>query len=140
MNRLLTDGMNVPSLERQLGLTFGKEFVFPFADEAIVETVFSFEPLERYTFGHLTKPLLKLALKSQASLGVINKPKGYSSIFNQDVISWMRDGSLSELVHEIDRPSFMSTNDFQSVIEEPDWFTWNLLTLDLFKKYGLSAS
>jgi hypothetical protein len=81
-----------------------------------------------------------LALESQGSLGVINKPKGYSSIFNQDVIPWMRDGSLCELVREIDRPPFMSSEDFQSVIEEPDWYTWNLLTLDLFEKYGLPKS
>jgi asparagine synthetase B (glutamine-hydrolysing) len=140
MNEILTDGMNVPSLERQLGLASEREFVFPFGDDAIVETVFSFEPLERYTFGHRTKPLLKLALESQGSLGVINKPKGYSSIFNQDVIPWMRDGSLCELVREIDRPPFMSSEDFQSVIEEPDWYTWNLLTLDLFEKYGLPKS
>jgi hypothetical protein len=49
----------------------------------------------------------------------------------------MRSGDLRELVQEIKRPGFMEPGDFKQKIENPDWFTWNLLTLDLFQKLVL---
>jgi hypothetical protein len=58
----------------------------------------------------------------------------------QELFVAMRDGELSEMVHEIERPGFLSQDDFQMKIEDPDWFTWNLLNLDLFKKYVLNGS
>ena len=35
---------------------------------------------------------------------------------------------------DIERPGFMQQADFERKLEKPDWFTWNLLTLDVFKK------
>ena len=42
-----------------------------------------------------------------------------------------------DMVQDIRRPAFMEQNDFQRKIEHPDWFTWNLLTMDLFNKHVL---
>jgi hypothetical protein len=78
-----------------------------------------------------------MALESQIPTSVTRKQKGNSSAFVQAIIPWMREGSLRPLVQEIDRPGYISQSDFQKVLDEPDWFTWNLLTLDLFIKYGL---
>ena len=134
---LLSHGMNIPSLTRQLGLFFGREILFPFSDDALLEAANSFKPFDRYTYDHRVKPLMKLALESQVSMSVTRKPKGYSSAFEQTIIPWMREGSLRPLVQEIDRPGYISKTDFQKVLNDPGWFTWNQLTLDLFKKYGL---
>jgi asparagine synthetase B (glutamine-hydrolysing) len=134
---LLQDGMCTPGLERQLGLFCGQEMWFPFSDDALVEAVLSFEPIDRYSHDHRVKPLMRMALESRIPTSVTRKQKGNSSAFVQAIIPWMREGSLRPLVQEIDRPGYISQSDFQKVLDEPDWFTWNLLTLDLFIKYGL---
>lgn len=134
---LLQDGMSTPPLERQLGLYCGREMWFPFTDDKLVEAVYSFEPLDRYAHDYRVKPLMRMALESQIPTSVTRKPKGNSSAFEQAVVPWMREGSLRPLVQEIERPGYMSQAGFQAVLDSPDWFTWNLLTLDLFQKYGL---
>lgn len=134
---LLQDGMSTPSLERQLGLFCGREMWFPFTDDALIEAVFSFEPIDRYSHDHRVKPLMRMALESQVPASVTRKPKGNSSAFEQAVIPWMKAGSLRPLVQDIDRPGYISQADFQNALDEPDWFTWNMLTMDLFKKHGL---
>jgi hypothetical protein len=65
---------------------------------------------------------------------VTSQPKGWSGLGEQTLFSWMRDGELSGLVKNIERPGFMSKADFEQKLERPDWFTWNLLTMDVFKK------
>ena len=134
---LLLDGMSTPSLESQLGLFCGREMLFPFSDDAILEAVFSFEPIDRYSHDHRVKPIMRMALEAQITSSVTRKPKGSSSVFQQAMVPWMRDGVLKELVQEIDRPGYISQNEFLKALDDPDWFTWNMLTLDLFKKYGL---
>jgi hypothetical protein len=134
---LLLDGMSTPSLERQLGLFCGREMLFPFSDDAMLEAVFSFEPIDRYSHDHRVKPIMRMALEAQIPSSVTRKPKGSSSVFQQAMVPWMRDGVLKELVQEIDRPGYISQTEFQKALDDPDWFTWNMLTLDLFKKYGL---
>ena len=134
---LVQDGMSTPGLERQLGLFCGREMRFPFTDDAMIETVFSFEPIDRYSHDYRVKPLMRMALETQVPLSVTRKQKGNSSAFEQAIIPWMRDGSLRALVQEIDRPGYISQPDFQEVLDNPGWFTWTMLTLDLFKKYGI---
>ncbi|MBK5107569.1 MAG: asparagine synthase, partial [Anaerolineales bacterium] len=134
---LLQDGMSTPSLERQLGLFCGREMWFPFSDDALLETVFSFEPVDRYSHDHRVKPLMRMALEAQVPSSVTRKQKGNSSAFDQAIVPWMREGSLRPLVQEIERPGYIAQSDFQKVLDDPGWFTWNLLTLDLFKKYGI---
>ena len=133
----LQDGMYTPSLERQISLFCGQEMWFPFTDDALIEAVFSFEPIDRYTHDHRVKPIMRMALEAQIPSTVTRKSKGNSSVFEQVMIPWMRDGSLRPLVQEIDRPGYVSPADFQKLLDEPGWFTWNMLTLDLFKKYGI---
>ena len=134
---LLQDGMYTPSMERQLSIFCGQEMWFPFTDDGLIEAIFSFDPVDRYTHDHRVKPIMRMALEAQIPSSVTRKPKGNSSVFQQAMVPWMRDGVLKELVQEIDRPGYISQNEFQKVLDDPDWFTWNMLTLDLFKKYGL---
>jgi hypothetical protein len=119
---------------RQLGLYEGKEFVFPYGDEILVKAAFTFTPLDRYTYRNLFKPVLRLGLESKVSLSVFDQQKGESSLMSQNVFSWMRDGVLRDMVRSIERPPFMSASDFKHKITEPDWFTWNMLSMDLFLK------
>jgi len=134
---LLMDGMSTPSLERQLGLFCGREMLFPFCDDALLEALFSFEPVDRYTHDYRVKPIMRMALESQIPSSVTRKPKGNSSVFQQAIVPWMRDGALKDLVQEIDRPGYISQSEFRRLQEKPDWFTWNMLTWDLFKKHGI---
>jgi hypothetical protein len=134
---LLMDGMSTPSLERQLGLFCGREMLFPFCDDALLEAVFSFEPVDRYTHDYRVKPIMRMALESQIPSSVTRKPKGNSSVFQQAIVPWMKDGALKDLVQEIDRPGYISQSEFRRLQEDPDWFTWNMLTWDLFKKHGI---
>jgi hypothetical protein len=134
---LLTDGVDAASVLRQLGLWYGRDFIFPYADTSIVKATFSFEPIDRYCSGHRVKPVLKAALESQVPTSVTKKEKGFTSVFEQAVIRSMREGVLRALVHDIERPAFLEGADFERKLEQPDWFTWNLLTLDLFKKHML---
>jgi hypothetical protein len=134
---LLTDSVDHARLGHQLGLWCGREFVFPYGDEAIVKAAFSFEPIARYCFGRRVKPILKTALESRIPTSVTRKQKGYSSAFEQGVIPWMRKGVLYDMVQAIERPAFIERAGFENKIEQPDWFTWKLLNLDLFKKHVL---
>lgn len=58
----------------------------------------------------------------------------------QELFVAMREVELSEMVRAIDRPGFLSQKDFADKIENPDWFTWSMFTLDLFKKHVLNGS
>jgi hypothetical protein len=135
---LLTDGVGPASVERQLGLWHGRHFIFPYGDTAILKATFSFEPIARYCFGHRVKPILKSALESQVPTSVTQKKKGFSSAFEQGVIPWMGEGVLCDIVHDIERPAFVDRAGFAKKLKQPDWFTWKLLTLDLFKKHVLT--
>lgn len=133
---LLLDGMNTPTLERQLGLFCRREMLFPFSDDLLLEAVLSFEPIDRYSHDHRVKPLMRMALEAQIPSPVTQKPKGNSSVFEQAITPWMREGSLRDLVQDIERPGYLSQARFQQALDEPGWFTWNMLTLDLARKYG----
>jgi hypothetical protein len=137
---LVTDGIDPACVVNQFGLFHGKQFVFPYSDEALIKATFAFEPLARYTYGHRVKPVLKAALEAELPGAGTSQPKGWSGMGEQTLFSWMREGALGELVREIERPSFMEKNDFERKLDQPDWFTWNLLTMDLFKKQVLRKS
>lgn len=131
---LVTDGIDPACVVNQFGLFHGKQFVFPYSDESVVRATFAFEPVGRYTHGHRVKPILKSALESELPGAAASQPKGWSGMGEETLFGWMRDGELSELVQDIERPGFMKQADFEKKIKQPDWFTWNLLTLDVFKK------
>ena len=131
---LVTDGIDPACVVNQFGLYHGKQFVFPYSDESVVRATFAFEPRARYTHGHRVKPILKAALETQLPGAGTSQPKGWSGMGEQTLFGLMRDGQLSELVQDIERPGFMKRSDFERKLEHPDWFTWNLLTMDVFKK------
>ncbi len=132
----LTDSTTPASLVYQLGLFHDRQFIFPYADAAVLQASFLFDPMHRYTAGNRIKPVLKSALEQRLPSIVTEKPKGWSGV-GDDLWDWMRQGDLRDLVHAIERPPFLDRREFERKIEQPDWFTWNLLTLDVFKKYVL---
>jgi hypothetical protein len=131
---LLTDGMNTTGVMNQLGYFSGFSYVFPYADELMIKAAYSFEPLERYTQDHRAKPVLKTALEMQVPEFNANQPKGWSGMGPEHLFAWMREGVLMDLVHAIERPGFINQEDFEQNLKRPNWFTWSMLTLDLFKK------
>jgi hypothetical protein len=137
---LMTDGIDPACVVNEFGIYHGKDFVFPFSDETILEATFSFSPIDRYTYGHRVKPILKAALEITHPSILTDQPKGWSGLGEQSLFDWMREGELSEMVRAIERPGFMTPKDFYKKIQDPDWFTWNMLTLDLFKKYVLNST
>jgi hypothetical protein len=57
----------------------------------------------------------------------------------QELFYAMREGELHEMVRAIERPGFLSQKEFTEKIENPAWFTWSMLNLDLVKKYVLNG-
>jgi asparagine synthetase B (glutamine-hydrolysing) len=137
MTSLLSDDYDTATLWRQLGLAYRMEIIFPFMDDTVLAATLAFDPRERYFFAGRTKPILKMALEQRTST-TMDKPK-YGSGFGDDLPDWMREGVLRDMVQSIERPAFMERADFECKLEQPDWFTWNLLTLDLFQKRFLKA-
>jgi len=130
---LLTDEILPGNITRQLGLYHGGEYVFPYGDETSLQAALLYEPMTRYTYQNQVKPILKLALGSRFPIRSLTNPKGWSGI-GDDLWGWMREGSFLDMVREIERPGFMTSSDFEIKLQNPDWFTWNMLTLDLFAK------
>jgi asparagine synthetase B (glutamine-hydrolysing) len=130
---LFSDGMDCAGIIWQQGAANGLETVSPFHDDALVETMLAFDPAARYCAQNRVKPILKIALETILPTSETERPKGWSGI-GIDLMAWMQGGVLSGMVHAIERPGFMTQADFNAKVERPDWFTWNLLTYDLFKK------
>lgn len=136
---LLSDAYDTACIRYQLGLYYGKATVFPYLDTDILKASFRYMPTERYFHFGETKPVLKQILRNHSAYSILNKPK-YGGGFENDLLTWMKEGILRELVQEIERPGFMDKKVFESKINQPDWFTWNLLTFDLFKKRVLDQT
>jgi asparagine synthetase B (glutamine-hydrolysing) len=123
----------------QLFLVNHKRQVYPYVDDDIIRLSLAFRPEIRYIKGLRTKPFLKDILERRGLSAIARKPKG-ASIFTDDVSAWMRSGPLREMVRDINRPGFLSQADFERLLEEPDYFLWNLLTFDIFQKKFLICS
>jgi asparagine synthetase B (glutamine-hydrolysing) len=130
---LLGDTYEIEVQSGQLFLANGKEQIYPFMDDDIVRISMAFRPEVRYIEGWRTKPLLKDILVQHGLSVIARKPKG-GSVFTDDLYAWMRSGPLHEMVRDIDRPGFLSRAEFGRLIENPDHFTWSLLTFDVFQK------
>lgn len=138
---LITDAYETGVLVNHLYLAHRYEQIYPYMDEEIIRISYAFDPRIRYIQGQQVKPLLKKILE-QKSLGhITQKPKG-PSVFNYALHAWMRDGEMRDMVLSMERPGFLNQADFEmlqavptwSPQDEPNWFLWNLLTYDLFKK------
>jgi hypothetical protein len=136
---LITSSQRMKILERAMGLFHGINYIHPYADEEIVAASFSFDPMQRYVHNHRPKPILTAALETHVPDFNTRIPKGWSGYGMQELFISMREGELSEMVRAIDRPGFLSQKDFADKIENPDWFTWSMFTLDLFKKHVLNG-
>jgi asparagine synthetase B (glutamine-hydrolysing) len=111
------------------------EFVTPYLDSEFVRAVIAFHPNIRYFAMGRQKWLPKALIEKRLSNGrQITQKSKRAGGFDNELRKWMKSGILRELVHDIQRPGYMTLSDFEKTIEEPDWFTWNLLTLDLFQK------
>lgn len=113
--------------------------LFPYLDHEFLGATFAIDPKVRFFANGRTKPILKRILEAGSSYDNVDKVKGHSG-FDNDLWRWMREGVLREMVQAIERPAYLDRADFERKLEVPDWFTWNLLTMDLFQKQILDAS
>jgi asparagine synthetase B (glutamine-hydrolysing) len=135
---LFSDAWDTACLTRQIGLSHGREIAFPFLDEAVVSASLAFNARVRFAADGQTKPVLKAALAAGTSREFVDRPK-LSGGFPSALFEEMRSGSLADLVRSIERPGFVPRELFEQKKERPDWFTWNLLTFDLWEKLVLRA-
>ncbi len=144
---LVTDAYETSVLVNQLYLTHGREQIYPFLDEGFIRISYAFAPGIRYLKGRQVKPLLKAILEQRGLDQIAHKPKG-PSVFSEDLHDWMRSGVMRDMVEAIERPGFLSQADFKKLLtvphwdplDEPNWFLWNLLTFDIFKKRVIHAA
>jgi|GEM_PF-2067987 len=124
----------------QVFRAYGLEIVTPFLDSEFVKATFAFDPNIRYYAQERQKWLPKTLIEKRLSnrSHITQQPKRGGG-FDQKLRQWMKSGILRDLVQAIDRPGYMTVAHFEQAKEDPDWFTWNLLTLDLFTKRIISS-
>lgn len=131
---LLTASYEPAVAMNQLYLAKRKEGIFFYLDEDIIRMAFAINPKFRFLRGlTTTKPMLKKILTSSSFSVLATKKKG-GSVFHQDLFRWMKQGPLQEIVHSIERPSFIDKSLFNEVLNNPGPFLWLLLTFDIFTK------
>lgn len=116
---------------------YGRSVVCLYLDYEFIQATAAFDPRVRYYSHGRNKPILKRILEQNTAYEQVNKSKGHSG-FDKDLRTWMKSGPLAAMVHSIEPPAFMERAIFENKIDNPDWFTWNLLTLDLFQKRVLA--
>ena len=134
---LLSEAYDTASFEYQLSLAYDKQVIFPFLDDALISATFIFDAQQRFFTDGRIKPILKQILEMGPASSITKAPKRGGG-FAKNLYNLMQHGVLRDVVHDISRPSFLSQEDFQQKIQSPDWFTWNLLTFDLFEKTVIS--
>jgi len=110
--------------------------LYPYLDREFMQLALAVDPRVRFYDRGRTKPIVKRILEVHSDYPDVDRPKGHSG-FDRDLWWWMKEGPLSEMVHAMERPAFMTRSDFERKLERPDWFTWNMLILDLFRRYLL---
>jgi hypothetical protein len=115
-----------------------RELVPFYFDQEVIRLAKSVSPEVRYVQNAEAKPILKSILRQKSLDGIVHKKKG-SSGFWKDFRSWMMTGFLREMVHSIERPGFISQEDFRRLVENRYPFgydlVWPLLTYDIFQKH-----
>ena len=117
----------------QLFLAHHKEKLYPFLDESMIRLAYTFAPAVRYIKGTEVKALLKQILV-QKSLPAIAANSKRGGTFEKDLFDWMGHGVLRDRVYSIKRPGFVSSKDFQHLLEHPSSFLWLLLIFDIFQE------
>jgi asparagine synthetase B (glutamine-hydrolysing) len=141
MIELLNDAYECGVVVNHLYLAHQGQQIYFYLDEDVIRIALAFDPNVRFVQGRKVKPLLKGILERTPFSDITKKPKG-ASVFNKDLHDWMRNGPLRDMVLSIERPGFLSKSDFNellkvptwSPLDEPNWFLWNLLIFDVFKK------
>lgn len=131
---LMTDTYELGVQRQQLFLEHGLEQVHPFFDDDILRAGFAIPAGRRYIKGQQPKYLLKEMLHRKTGAAVSRKPKGFS-IWEADLMAWMTTGPLNAAIRAIDLPGFINRADFNRLVKNPDYFLWELLVFDLFRKY-----
>lgn len=129
---------NEESVMTQIFRAYNLEVITPYMDSEFVRLALTIDPRIRYfAMGRakwLPKALIEKRLsKKRQEHQITQKPKRGGG-FDKELYKWMRSGILGDMVHAIERPGYLNVKEFEQVKESPDWFTWNLLTLDLFEK------
>ncbi len=124
----------------QIFRAYDLEYVAPYLDSEFVRAVLAFEPQVRYYAQGRSKWLPKQLLENQlgSQTPTTRQPKRAGG-FDNELRQWMKNGVLQDLMQSIERPGYMRQSDFEQVLKEPDWFTWNMLNLDLFQKRFLGT-
>lgn len=123
----------------QIYRMFGLDFVLPFLDSEFVGLTLSIDARIRYVKDGQYKWLPKQLLRQRVSSATVDWPKRDGG-FPAELFAWMKSGELRELTADIARPAYMTAAQFQYQLDNPDWLTWNMLTLDLFEKRVLRPS
>lgn len=123
-------------LVTQLYRAYNRQVLYPYLDYELMQAIFAFDPRVRFYAHGRTKPIVKRILEARSEYDNVDKRKAHSG-FDHDLPMWMKDGVLRDMVRAIERPAFMERTDFERKLEQPDWFTWNMLTFDLFQKHVL---
>jgi asparagine synthetase B (glutamine-hydrolysing) len=116
------------------------ETVTPYLDSDFVRATLAFDPNIRYFSMNRSKWLPKALVEKRLSNGKqLTQKSKRAGGFDIELRKWMKSGVLRDMVNDIHRPDYLSLKDFEQAKEDPDWFTWNLLTLDLFQKRVLGT-
>jgi hypothetical protein len=116
---------------------YGLELVDAYLDSDFIRWSFAFDPRIRYYAQGRVKWFPKQLLENRLDSPTTRWPK-LSGGFDNHLFEWMKQGVLRDFVNSIEQPPFMTATDFKHTCNHPDWFTWNLLTLDLFQKRVLN--
>jgi asparagine synthetase B (glutamine-hydrolysing) len=120
----------------QLMRTAGVESVTPYLDSAFVRQSLTLHRRLRYHVGGQVKWLPKAVLDRRLASPTTRWPK-LSGGFDRELVQWMQHGVLADTVRDMDRPAYLSADDWKAKREHPDWLTWNLLNLHMFEKLVL---
>lgn len=146
MIELLTDAYECGVVTNHLFMARQQSQIYPFLDEDTIQIGLTFDPAVRFLKGWEVKPLLKGVLEQKSLTHIAAKPKG-TSVFNKSLHDWMRQGPMREMTLAIERPAFLNKTDFEKLLkiptwsdlDEPNWFLWNMLVYDIFKKQVITV-
>ncbi len=126
------------STEVEVFNVYDLEYVTPFLDSDFIRCALTFKPRIRFYANGQTKWLARQLIEKRLGYQTAEFPK-LDGGFPKELFEWMKHGVLRDMVDSIVRPGYMSVSDFEQKRNEPDWFTWNILNLDLFQKRFLNA-
>jgi asparagine synthetase B (glutamine-hydrolysing) len=132
----LTEGVhNDVAVMSQVFRSYDLEEVIPYLDSEFVRSTLAFDPNVRYFCMNRSKWLPKVLVEKRISNGQqLTQKSKRAGGFDIELRKWMKSGVLRDMVNDIDRPGYLSVSDFEQIKKDPDWFTWNLLTVDIFQK------